>query len=49
MAMERTSEPQQFPVFFPGAAPFLDANGAPSGPAGPQPGSRARSICGRSG
>jgi hypothetical protein len=34
MAMERTSEPQQFPVFFPGAAPFLDANGAPSGARG---------------
>lgn len=32
--LERTSEPQQFPVFFPGSAPFLDANGEPSGARG---------------
>lgn len=34
MAEARLLEPQQFPVFFPGSAPFLDANGQPSGARG---------------
>ena len=34
MAEQRILDPQNFPVFFPGSAPFLNADGVPSGARG---------------